>query len=200
VFYNLQNPNDHAYGIKHERKTGWLSSFIILFAVFVVYALDRYATGFLFKSVPDGYFDLLADFIVVFGAIGLSVCACYLVCTITEGEASFKELFCGVVYAFAPYLALKPLGIILTNVLTFNESFFITLLNVVAYTWTGLLIVLAVKNLNDYSLRKTLWTLFLTLIVVMLMVMLIFVVYVLISQVIEFIAAIIGEAVHKIAS
>jgi outer membrane protein assembly factor BamB len=199
TFRTITNPADAAYGIKHEGKASWKSSFILLGLFYVLYILDHYCVGFLFKQVSDGYYDLAGDAFQVFGVFFLTVICCYLVCTITNGEAAFKELFAGVICAFAPVFMFKPLVIALTNVLTFNEGFFIVLINVVAYAWTAILVFLAIKYLNDYTFGETIRTVLLTAFVCLVCVSLLFIVYVLILQVVDFVAAIVGEAVFKIA-
>ena len=80
---------------------------------------------------------------------------------------------------------------------TFNEEFFLTLLDVVAYGFTGVLIVLAIMYLNDYSFKRTLATLLLTLFTVLVTVALGFVIYVLINQLVNFISGIYGEVVYR---
>ncbi|MDR1643495.1 MAG: SBBP repeat-containing protein [Clostridiales bacterium] len=199
AFRNIKNPSDAAYGIKHEGKAGWKSSGILLLAFFVLFVLEKYFSGFLFKSVPNGYYDLAGDFFTVFSVFALSVGCLYLVCTITDGEATLKELFAGAIYAFAPIFLIKPGVIIFTNVLTLGEGFFITLLNVVAVAWTAILAFLAIKNLNDYSFGKTLKVVLLGAFACIVCALLVFIVYVLVSQFIDFVSSIAGEAVFKLA-
>ena len=94
-------------------------------------------------------------------------------------------------------LVFLPIRILLTNVLTFNEGFFITLIDVISYGWTGLLIILMLMYLNDYSFRKTIGILILTLFTVLITVCLLFVIYVLVTQLINFISGIYGEVVYR---
>ena len=89
----LRNPYDACYGIKRENRTSWLSAIIVLASFFVLHVANKYFAGFLFKMMPDGYYELLNDFLVVFGAFLLLTICCYLVCTITDGEARFKDIF-----------------------------------------------------------------------------------------------------------
>jgi hypothetical protein len=197
TFRNIKNPSDVAYGIKHEGRAGYLSSFILFVVFYLLFVLEKYGAGFLFKTVEDGYYDMVGDAGTVIAAFGLPVICCYLVCTINDGEASFKELLCGVIYAFAPVFLLKPLGIVLTNVLTLNEAFFISLTSFIAYAWTALLVFLAIKNLNDYTFGKTIRIIFLTLFVTLITALLIFIIYVLVMQVVDFVSSVAGEAVYK---
>ncbi len=197
AFRMLKNPYDCCYGIKHEGRAGWLSAVIVLVIVFILNTLSKYSSGFLFKQVQEGRYELLNDGIIFFCAWLLLVICCYLVCTIKDGEARFRDLFIGAAYALAPMLIFLPLRIILTNVLTYNEAFFITLIDVISYGWTGLTVLLMIMYLNDYSFKRTLAIVILTLFTVLVAVALLFVVYVLITQLINFVSGIYGEVVYR---
>ncbi|MBR3764166.1 MAG: YIP1 family protein [Clostridia bacterium] len=193
----LRNPYDCCYGIKREKRAGYISALIVLLIFFALYVVNTYFAGFLFKTVPDGYYALLNDFLLVFGVFFLLVICCYLVCTITDGESSFRDLFVGCAYALTPMLIFMPIKLVLTNVLTFNEEFFITLIDVVAIGWSALLVILVLMYQNDYTLGKTLVTIILTLFTVLVVVALAVVLYMLISQLVDFITSIYGEVVYR---
>lgn len=193
----LRNPYDACYGIKREKRTSWLSAIIMLALFFVLYVANKYFAGFLFKTMPDGYYELLNDFLIVAGAFLLLTICCYLVCTITDGEARFRDIFISAAYALIPMIVFLPIKLVLTNVLTYNEEFFITLIDVVSIGWTALLIVLMLMYQNDYTLKQTFKTIFLTLFCVLVVVALIVVLYMLISQLVDFIVSIYGEVVYR---
>ena len=193
----LRNPYDACYGIKREKRASWLSAVIVLLIYFVLHVANKYFSGFLFKMMPDGYFELINDFLVIFGAFGLLTICCYLVCTITDGEARFKDIFISAAYALIPMIVFLPIKLVLTNVLTFNEEFFITMIDFVSIGWTALLIVLMLMYQNDYTLKQTFKTIFLTLFCVLVVVALIVVLYMLISQLVDFVVSIYGEVVYR---
>lgn len=193
----LRNPYDACYGIKREKRASWLSAIIVLATFFILYVANKYFSGFLFKRMPDGYFELLNDFLIVFGAFMLLTICCYLVCTITDGEARFKDIFISAAYALIPMIVFLPIKLLLTNVLTFNEEFFITMIDFVSIGWTALLIVLMLMYQNDYTLKQTFKTIFLTLFCVLVVVALIVVLYMLISQLVDFVVSIYGEVVYR---
>ncbi len=197
AFRMLNNPYDCCYGIKHEKRASYWSAVVILVCYFVLSVISKYYSGFLFKQVLEGQFELLSDFITFFGVWLLLVICCYLVCTIKDGEARFKDLFIGSAYVLAPMIVFLPIRILLTNVLTYNEAFFITLIDVVSYGWTGLLILLMLMYLNDYSFKRTLAIVILTLFTVLITAALLFVIYVLITQLISFVSGIYGEVVYR---
>ena len=196
-FTMMRNPFDCSYGIKKEKRSSLWAAAIIVVLFFILQVANKYASGFLFKTVREGEYELLRDGALTFGAFLLLTVCCYLVCTIKDGEARFKDIVIGGAAALTPMLIALPIRLILSNVVTFNEEFFLTLLDVVAYGFTGILIVLAIMYLNDYSFKKTLAIIVITLFTVLVTVALLFVVYVLIGQLIDFIASIYGEVVYR---
>lgn len=197
MFHNIKNPNDTAYGIRFEKKASVGSAFIVLLIFYILFVWEKYFSGFLFKRVPDGYFDLVGDAMWVLSIFFMVTFCCYLVCTITEGEAKFKDLFIGFIYALVPFIIIKPFVIVMSNVLTYNEAVFITFANVIAYTYTAILLILTIKNLNDYSVKETFRTIFLTAFTVAIITLVLFVIYILVSQVFEFVSTVFGEVVYR---
>ncbi len=197
LFTMMRNPFDSSYGIKKEKRSSVLAAIIVMLLFFVLQVANKYFSGFLFKTVRDGEFELIRDFALTFAAFILLTVCCYLVCTITDGEATFKDIFIGSAAAITPMLFAMVIRLVLSNVLTYNEEFFITLVDVVAYGFTGVLIVLALMYLNDYTFKKTLGIIVITLFTVLVTVALLFVVYVLIGQLVDFVSSIYGEVVYR---
>ena len=196
-FTMVRNPFDCCYGIKKEKRSSVLAACIIVVLFFALQVASKYFSGFLFRTVREGEFELLRDAALTFGAFLLLTVCCYLVCTIKDGEATFTDIFIGGAAALTPMLVALPIRLALTNVLSFNEQFFLTLLDVVSYGLTGVMIVLALMYLNDYSMKKTLAIIVITLFTVLVAVALLFVVYVLIGQLVDFISSIYGEVVYR---
>lgn len=197
AFCILRNPYDACYGIKREKKAGMLSGTVILLLFFIAYVAQKYYSGFLFKTVRDGTFELLLDAELVALVFGLVAVSCYLVGAVKDGEARFRDIYIGFAYSLIPIIVIFPIATLLSNVLTYNESFIITLLHVIAYAWTGLLFVLSLMFLNDISFKKTVVVIIWSLFTILVMVSVCFIVIVLLNQLIDFIRSIYGEAVYR---
>jgi hypothetical protein len=65
------------------------------------------------------------------------------------------------------------------------------------YVWIVVLIVLSIKEINNYSMKETAKVIFLTFFTALIGALLIFIIYVLWMQVFDFISAISGEAVYR---
>ena len=60
------------------------------------------------------------------------------------------------------------------------------------------LVVLGVREVNNYTAKETAKVIFLTLFTILIMALIIFIIYVLWAQVLEFVSALFGEAVYRI--
>lgn len=109
------------YGIKHEGKVSVLTAGLMYIVIFVIYIVNKYYCGFLFKEIPDGQYDIVGDIVKVLGVMLLFVICNNLVCSIRDGEATLKQNYCSFAYCFMPYIFLKPIAFVLSHVLTYNE-------------------------------------------------------------------------------
>lgn len=200
LWYFIKKPADGYYGIKRENKVSLLSTHILVIIFILIHLWGTYGSGFLFKTVADGYFDIVTDIFSIVGILGVVIVCHYLVSTITEGEGKLKDVYSGFVYSLMPIFLIKPVCIILTNVLTYNESFIIEFASFAMYGWTFILLIIMIKEIHDYKLRDVFKNMFLTLFTIFILVLVVFILYILLAQVIDFVSSIVGEAVYKIAN
>ena len=198
--YFMRHPIDGCYGVKKEGKNSWWCANILLGTFILISILEKYCSGFLVKTVREGRYDLITDIgkvLVIF--IGLTACN-YLVVTIHEGEGFFKDLYCAYAYCLTPYIVIKPFVILLSNVLTYNEVFLISFANIIVWTWVVILILLTLKEINNFTVGETAKALAITAFTVLILTLLVCIIYVLFSQVIDFVITVVREVVYRIGN
>ncbi len=198
--YFMRHPMDGCYGVKKEGKNSWWCANILLGTFILISILEKYCSGFLVKTVREGRYDLITDIgkvLVIF--IGLTACN-YLVVTIHEGEGFFKDLYCAYAYCLTPYIVIKPFVILLSNVLTYNEVFLISFANIIVWTWVVILILLTLKEINNFTVGETVKALAITAFTVLILTLLVCIIYVLFSQVIDFVITVVREVVYRIGN
>ena len=200
MFYFMRHPIDGCYGIKREGRVSVLSANIILVVSIVFYVINKYFCGFLSKTVRDGSFDLLSDVGMILIALLLVVSCNYLMCTINDGEGRFKDIYCSLIYSFAPYVILTPVVFILSHIVSNNEIFFVQFGNLCMWVWIAVLIFISVQEINNYRIGETIKIILLTVFTILIVALLAFIIYVLWSQVFDFLQSIIGEVVYRIGS
>ncbi len=196
MWYFMKHPIDGCYGVKRQNKASYLSSNILLSLFIIINLFNKYGSGFILKSASDGRYDIFGDVINIIAIFVLCTVCSYLVSTISDGEGTLKQLYSAYVYSLAPYIVLKPFIILLSNVITLNEKFIVQFANFIMYSWIIVLLFMAIKEVNNYSVRETVRIIFLTIFCVLIALLLLFILYVLISQVTDFIQSIWGEVVY----
>ena len=200
VFYFMRHPIEGCYGIKAEGRVSVASANILLFIGIVFFIIHKYFCGFLFKTVREGSFDILSDIGMILIALLLVVGCNYLMCTINDGEGKFKAIYCSFIYSFGPYLVFLPFIFALSHAVTFNEEFFVSFGQLVMFAWVLVLIVISIREINDYTVKETAKIIFLTLFTILIVCLLAFIIYVLWAQVIDFLEAVVGEVVYRFGS
>jgi tetratricopeptide (TPR) repeat protein len=197
MWHFMKHPIDGCYGVKRHNKASYLSSNMLITLFIIINLFNKYGSGFILKTASDGRYDIFGDIIKIIAIFVLCTVCSYLVSTISDGESTLKQLYSSYVYALAPYIVLKPFIIILSNVITLNEKFIVQFANFIMYSWVIVLLFLAIKEVNNYSVGETVRIIFLTIFCALITLLLLFILYVLISQVTDFIQSICGEVVYR---
>lgn len=197
VSYFSIHPIDGAYGIKRENKTSNLSALIIFLSAILTFVVNKYYSGFVFRSIEDGEFTLVNDILLLLVVSSFVVIATYMISTITDGEATFKETIHGFVYSLGPYIFIQWILLAMSNVLTLNEQFIIQFGTVIMITWVVVLLFIALTEINGYRVKETFRTILLTVFAIFIAVVTIFIVYSLLNQLISFVVSIFREVVSR---
>ena len=198
--YFMRHPSDGSYGIAREGRASFSAPSIILVIFIAEYVINKYLCGFLQKTIREGRYELVSDIgTIIVVIVGVTLCN-YLVCTINEGEGTVKKIYTYFCYSLMPYVLLTPVSFVLSHVVTNNEAFLITLVQVVMYGWVIVLMILAIQGVNNYTAQETFKIICLSIFTILIVALLIFIIYVLWAQVFEFISAIIGEVVYRLGN
>lgn len=200
AWYFMRHPINGCYGIAREGRASLAAANILVVLFTVEFIINKYLCGFLQKTVMEGRYELFTDIGAIVVVLAALTSCNYLVCTINEGEGTFKKIYCSFTYCLTPYLSIVPVIFVLSHVLTSNEQFLITFAYLIVYGWTAALFILAVNEINNYTVKETFKILLLTLFTILILTLLIFIIYVLWSQVFEFISSIAREAAYRVGS
>lgn len=197
-FQFIKHPIDGCYAVRREGKASYLVANAILLVAVVFYIISKYFCGFLIKDVREGQYDVVTDFGMLAIIFILFTACCYLVCTINDGEGRFKELYCAFAYSFTPYLIIQVAVFALSHVVTDNEVFLIELAQFCMYAWILILLVISIKEINNYTMKETIKIILLTLFTAVIVVLLVYILGVLWGQVFDFVSEISGEVVYRL--
>lgn len=193
----LGHPLDTYQDIKHGKKSSYATAILLYSMVLAIALLEVYGTGFIFSSINLNTFNVFNYSAFVLGGLLLFVFSNYLVATITDGEGWFKDGFIATSYALTPFILITPMMIGLSHVLTYNEIIIYQILDFLRWGWSGLLIVLMIKEIHNFDMKALFKNILLTIFVMMMIVLVLFLLYVLGSQLVNFVEGIIREALLR---
>ena len=194
----LKKPNDVLYDVKFLQKIRF-STVAIFFALFIFINIlcDTALTGYIFRTQLDSQVNLGFELLKWGVIILLIIIGNFLVSSLQKGEGFFRDTFIGVIVAFAPVLIFKlPLSI-LSNVLTFNESYLFDIINIIIWVWSIFNVILTFKSIHNYTLGELIVNIVLTILAVIILIFLFLMVYILFMQFYDFIIGLIKEAILR---
>ncbi len=197
--FMMKHPINASYEIKHEKRSNILTACILLVILFVEYLLYLRYTGFIFAGA-EIQIRLGMEALKFFGVILLFIFSNYLIATLSDGEGFLKDVFISVVYSLAPVIIFLPIYIILSNVLTLNESIILQILGFVMISYTLTLIFIAIKEIHNYEISQTFKNLLMTLFTMLIIGLIGFIVYVFGSQLSGFLESFIKEVLFRVFS
>jgi hypothetical protein len=193
----LSHPLDTYQDIKYGKKSSYGTALLLFGLVVILALLEVYGTGFIFSTYNLVYFNAFNFIVMVLGGLLLFVFSNYLVATITDGEGWFKDVFIATSYALIPFILITPVMIGLSHVLTLNETIVFQILDVLRWGWTGLLIVLMIKEVHNFDFQALIKNILLTVFVMMMVILVLFLLYILSSQLFNFLEGIIREGLLR---
>ena len=165
----------------------------LVIAWFLVKVVQFFATGFAFNNNRAIDYDFFANVISTIGLYVLFVIANWAVCTLLNGKGRMKEILCVVAYALTPILITTLINVILSNTLTLDEQSFISIVNVIGLLWAGIVLLLGLYTIHQYSFGGTLGSTLLTILGMAIIALLVILFFTLLQQCYAFVLSIISE-------
>lgn len=152
-FHLIAHPFDGFWDLKHEKRGSIRGALLHLGIVTLAVIYKNVGTAYIFSPNvrSDAIFSGLATVLVPFI---LWCVANWCITTLFDGEGNFKDIFIASAYALIPIAIILIPTTIFSNVALAGESSIITLLDTIAYIWTGLLIFFGTMTIHGYSMGK----------------------------------------------
>lgn len=198
VFRMFRHPIDTLDDIQNLDRSSIKSASILYGILLIQFILFNYLTGFIFNWQLTETYNILLLLIVVILGIGLLISMNFMVSTITEGEGSFKDVYIGVVYSFAPVIVGILPVIALSNVLTLNEAFLFSFPMQVMFGYTLLHLVILIRTMHDFQGWKMIQNILLTLFATLVTVVIAYIIYILFLNLYDFFYSVILEVLTRV--
>ncbi len=193
-FYTMLHPIDTLEGIRYNRARINMAVPIILFAAaYIVRIAYLYIVHFPLASIE------LADVNLLFEAVKLWIVpvswipASFMATSISGGESKMNEIAFTSALSLVPFIVVNTPLMFLSRILSKSQQSWYGVFSVLAYIGMFLILFMAMKILNNYSLKKTLGMMFVSAFLMLVLWLVILLAYVLTGRAVQFVISLIEE-------
>lgn len=153
---------DYYYEIRKYRQGSVISSAVIYGLFFLDFMAFKTLKGFIYQTVKVEDMDIGSIVLGFFALLGLFIICNYLVTSINDGDGTFKQIFMIPAYGLMPTMIALFIVTTVSYMLTFNESFLLTLVLLIGITWSVITVFIGLQTVHDYTFGETVKSIILT--------------------------------------
>ena len=193
----LFRPINGFYEMKFERKGSLWVAVLNYLLMLVSFAFFNQYTSILVTPAHPMWHNTISDFQNMTIVLILFCASNWAVTSLTDGEGKFKEIFMTICYAMTPLVLIVIPATIFSNMLTYQESGFFHLLIGFALFWFVALVLIGLIVIHNYTVLKSIVTIFLTFFALLVILFLITLFLTLVQQLIVFAASLYREITFR---
>lgn len=195
--YTLTHPMDGFYWIRHKEYGSVPIAILMVILFSISFSLNRLYASFVVNETDPRSVNSLTE---LAGVLVLFLLVCvgnWSITCLMDGEGRFKDIIIAVGYGITPATVGYVLATLLSRVIADNEQAFYGLVIAIGIAYAVILVLMGIMQVHNYTLGKTLITLFLTFVAVLIIIFLALLLFNLVSQVFTFFKSIYLELIFR---
>lgn len=195
--YTLTHPMDGFYWIRHKEYGSVPIAVLMVILFSISFSLNRLYASFVVNQTDPRSVNSLTE---LAGVLVLFLLVCvgnWSITCLMDGEGRFKDIVIAVGYGITPATVGYVIATLLSKVIADNEQAFYGLVIAIGIAYVVILVLMGIMQVHNYTLGKTLITLFLTFVAVLIIIFLALLLFNLVNQVITFFKSIYLELIFR---
>ena len=198
AFRCARHPIDRYYDLRVGKHGSPLTALIIYIIFFGVYMLYTVGKGFIYQYQKVEDMDMGSIVVGFFAIIILFIICNYLVTSITDGDGTIKQIFMIPAYGLMPAMIAMLITTGASYVLTYNESFILTVIMVIGVGWSIAVIFEGLATVHDYDFKSTVVSLIITAVFIIIAVVVVLVIIIMWDQLSDFLITLGKEVIRNV--
>ena len=198
ALYTMVHPGDGFYEIRHRGKGSvpLAFAFVILFSI--SFSINKRYANFIVNSYNTLETNSLLDLVAILAFFVLFCVSNWSITCLMEGEGRMRDIVTSVGYSTLPLLfALIPMTLFSYAIAADEEAFYYVVLGA-AILWFVLLVLVGIMTIHNFTLGKTLITLFLTFVAMIIIIFICVLLVTILQQLFLFFKSIYMELVFSV--
>lgn len=197
LWYTITHPMDGYYWIRH-RDRGSVPLAILLVILFAFsFSANRLLASFVVNDLDPRAVDSLYELIGVLAFFLLLCVGNWSITCLMNGEGRLKDIAIAVGYGTVPMTFVLVLATIISQFIADDEQAFYGLILGVGIAYGIIMILIGIMQVHNYTLGKTLITLFLTIVAILIIIFLLLLLSNLLGMVYNFFRSIYTELIFR---
>ena len=197
MFHTISHPMDGYYWIRHRDK-GSVPIAILMVVIFsICFSANRLLASFVVNDLDPRGVDSLYELIGVLAFYLLLCVSNWSITCLMNGEGRLKDIAIAVGYGTVPISIVLVLATALSQFIADDEQAFYTILLVIGIAYGLIMMIIGIMQIHNYTLGKTIATLFLTFVALLVIIFLLFLLANLLGKVYNFFHSIYIELIFR---
>lgn len=198
ALYVITHPFDGFWDLTHEKRGSIAAAHVLVVLTFITRLFYKRFTSFMFEKVYWEQFNIWREVVSILALVIIYCAANWCLTTLFDGKGRFSDIYIGTAYALTPYILITNIVTIISNYVTVEEGTFIAYFSSLAMIWSGLLILVSIMQIHDYSLVKAILAIIFSVAGMMVIVFLLMLFFSLISDGIAYFVSIYKEIMFRL--
>ena len=197
MFYTISHPMDGYYWIRHENRGSVPLAILMVILYSACFSANRLLGSFVVSDIDPRSVDSYYEFLGVLAFYALICVSNWSVTCLMNGEGRMKDIAIAVGYSTLPMSTVLAAGTLISWFIADDEQPFYVLLLGAGIAFGILLMLIGIMQVHNYSLGKTLGTLFITFLAMLVIIFLLLLLSNLLGMVVTFIRSIYTEIIFR---
>ena len=179
--------------LKENKRKNIIIATVFIFLFFLSTLLWDFFSGYMYGYIDPASYNAFFTLLGTSGVVLLYTVANWGVCSVQGGKGKMYEVYIAVSYSLIPLIIYRLFSLIISNVMTEDEAFFLGVFGIVAWIIAGFSLLVANMEIHEYDFFKVFKTTVIIVLGMGLIIFLLFMVIVLIQQLFTFVETIYNE-------
>lgn len=197
LFYTITHPMDGYYWIRHQDRGSVPLAVLMVFLFSVCFTANRLLASFVVNDIDPRSVDSLYELMGIMAFYLLLCVSNWSITCLLNGEGRMKDIAIAVGYGTVPITITLAIATLVSQFIADNEQAFYVLVLVVGIAYGVIMILIGIMQVHNYTLGKTLLTLFLTFVALLIIIFLILLLTNLLGMVYNFFRSIYTEIIFR---
>ena len=196
--YVITHPFDGYWDLIHEKRGTLAAAHTFLILFLLTRVLKLMLTSFQFISAPIQYLNVFEEMASLALPFIILCIANWAMTTLFDGKGRFKDIYMAMCYALVPYILIQLPMILVSNMLTYEEGSFYSVLLSVSVIWCVFLVFVGLMEIHDYGPGKTFVFLIVTVLGAAVIIFLLLVFFSLLSDALSYFISMYREVIFRL--